>query len=192
MIIIVTNHAWGPVSQDSYPWLHSNSISRPERDAWNPFSLANLVLKLSQEVCLGKGSGGTLTTLRHSFYLPSAASWGARKALLKLARRVLSCPLLMSMSEALSVTCTLSNIYTKLWVIETVFCPRVNSSPSETTDLVTSFNIHCKLSQPTPVFLPGKPDGQRSLAGHSPKGQSQTQLTMQGWHGYMSSFFSFF
>ena len=29
MIIIVTNFAWEPVSQDSYPWLHSNSISHP-------------------------------------------------------------------------------------------------------------------------------------------------------------------
>ena len=106
MLMIITNLAWKPVSQDLCPRLHSNSISRPERDAWNPFSLANLVLKLSQEVCLGKGSGGTLTTLRHSFYLPSAASWGARKALLKLARRVLSCPLLMSMSEDFSVTFT--------------------------------------------------------------------------------------
>ena len=30
MIIIVTNLAWEPVSQDLYPWLHSNSISTPE------------------------------------------------------------------------------------------------------------------------------------------------------------------
>ena len=141
---------------------------------------------------IGEGLGKIFTALWYFFNLFSAASWEIYKALLKLVKWVLSCPLLMSMSEALSVTCTLSNIYTKLWVIETVFCPRVNSSPSETTDLVTSFNIHCKLSQPTPVFLPGKPDGQRSLAGHCPKGQSQTQLTMQGWHGYMSSFFSFF
>ena len=30
MIIIVTNHAWEPVSQDLYPWSHSNSMSIPE------------------------------------------------------------------------------------------------------------------------------------------------------------------
>ena len=30
IIIIVTNFAWEPVSQDLYPWLHSNSISCPE------------------------------------------------------------------------------------------------------------------------------------------------------------------
>ena len=30
MIIIVTNLAWEPVSQDLYPWLHSKSISCPE------------------------------------------------------------------------------------------------------------------------------------------------------------------
>ena len=27
MIIIVTDLAWEPVSQDLYPWLHSNSVS---------------------------------------------------------------------------------------------------------------------------------------------------------------------
>ena len=46
----------------------------PREVAQNPLSLANLVPKLSQDVCLGKGSGGTLTILRHSFYLVSAAS----------------------------------------------------------------------------------------------------------------------
>ena len=30
MIIIVTNFAWGPLSPDLYPWLHSSSISCPE------------------------------------------------------------------------------------------------------------------------------------------------------------------
>ena len=30
MILIVTNVAWEPVSQDLSPWLHSNSISHPE------------------------------------------------------------------------------------------------------------------------------------------------------------------
>ena len=31
--------------------------------------------------------------------------------------------------------------------------------------------------QPTPVFLPGKLCGQRSLVGYSPWGRSQTQLS---------------
>ena len=35
--------------------------------AQNLFFLLNLVLKLSQDVCLGKESGGTLTTLRNFF-----------------------------------------------------------------------------------------------------------------------------
>ena len=31
--------------------------------------------------------------------------------------------------------------------------------------------------QPTPVFLPGKPDGQGSLVGYSPRGRSRTGLS---------------
>ena len=69
MIIIVTNLAWKPVSQDLYPLLHNNSVSCPETLPGTLFSLANLVPKLSQDVCLGKGSCGTLRTLRYSFYL---------------------------------------------------------------------------------------------------------------------------
>ena len=162
MIVIVTNCAWGPVSQDSYPWLHSNSLSRPERDAWNPFSLANLVLKLSQQVCLGKGSGGTLTTLRHSFDLPSAASWGARKAPLKLARRILSRPLLK-----LFLSLSLFNkINTKLWVTETVFGPGVKSSPSETVNPVPLFIVPGKLSGSLRLFR-GRCEGFHVL-GHHP------------------------
>ena len=47
---------------------------------WNLLSLANLVPKLSQDVCLGKGPNRPLTTLRYSFYLFSAASWKLYKA----------------------------------------------------------------------------------------------------------------
>ena len=85
MVIIVTNLAWEPVSQDLHPWWHSSSISHPDL-AWKPFSLAKLVPRLSQVVCLGKGSGGTLTTLRYSFYLFSAARRKVYMALLKLVR----------------------------------------------------------------------------------------------------------
>ena len=84
MIIIVTNLAWEPVSQDLHPWWHSSSISHPDL-AWKPFSLAKLVPKLSQDVCLGKGSGGILQTSR-SFHLFSTASWEVYNNLLKLVR----------------------------------------------------------------------------------------------------------
>ena len=114
MIIIVTNLAWKPVSQDLYPLLHNNSVSCPETLPGTLFSLANLVPKLSQDVCLGKGSCGTLRTLRYYFYLFSADSLKVYKALLKLVRWVCSCPLLIPLSEAFPVIFTLNKIYTKL------------------------------------------------------------------------------
>ena len=46
----------------------------PREVVWNQLSLASLVPKLSQDVCCGKGSGGTLTTLRYFFNQFSAAS----------------------------------------------------------------------------------------------------------------------
>ena len=67
MIIIITNLAWEPVSQDLYTLLHNNRVSCPETLPGTLFSLANLVPKLSQDVCLGKGSCRTLRTLRYSF-----------------------------------------------------------------------------------------------------------------------------
>ena len=84
MVIIVTNLAWEPVSQDLYPWWHSSSVSRPEKFAQNPFSLVNLVTQLSQDVCLWKGFGGTCTTLKCSFYLFSATSLEVYKPCLSL------------------------------------------------------------------------------------------------------------
>ena len=66
IIIIVINVAWEPVSQDLYPDYREV--------VWNQLSLASLVPKLSQDVCCGKGSGGTLTTLRYFFNQFSAAS----------------------------------------------------------------------------------------------------------------------
>ena len=33
--------------------------------------------------------------------------------------------------------------------------------------------------QPAPVFLPGKSHGQRSLAGYSPKGHKESEVTEQ-------------
>ena len=36
--------------------------------------------------------------------------------------------------------------------------------------------------QPTPVFLPGKPQGQRSLVGYSPRGCIESDATEQLTH----------
>ena len=37
-------------------------------------------------------------------------------------------------------------------------------------------------SQPTSVYLPGKSCGQRSLAGHSPRGRRESHTTERTWH----------
>ena len=39
--------------------------------------------------------------------------------------------------------------------------------------------------QPTPVFLPGKPQGQRSLAGYSPWGHRESDTTEVTEHAYI-------
>ena len=64
----------------------------------------------------GKYLSKILAALWYFFFFNvfSAASCEVYKALLKLVRQVLSCPLLMSMSEAFLVTFTLNKIYTKL------------------------------------------------------------------------------
>ena len=36
--------------------------------------------------------------------------------------------------------------------------------------------------QSTPVFLPGESHGQRSLAGYSPKGRTESDTTEATWH----------
>ena len=36
--------------------------------------------------------------------------------------------------------------------------------------------------QPTPVFLPGESEGQRSLAGYSPWGHKESDKTEVTWH----------
>ena len=78
MIIIVTSLAWESVSQDS-THDYTARVYLARRCCPEPFSLAKVVPKLSQDVCLGKGSGGTLTTLRSSSYLFSAAIWEVYK-----------------------------------------------------------------------------------------------------------------
>ena len=72
MIIIVTTLAWETVK--TYTPDYTATVYLDQKHCLEPFSLANLVPKLSQDVCLGKGSGGTLTVLRYSFYLFSAAN----------------------------------------------------------------------------------------------------------------------
>ena len=112
----------------------------PRDWAWDPFSLANLVPKLSLDVCLGKGSDGTLTTLRYSFYLFSAASWEVYKVLPKLVRGVLFLPASDVYVRSFLCPVTLSKtLHTKLWV--TIFGSRVKSSLSETTNLVVPFTV---------------------------------------------------
>ena len=145
MIIFVTDLAWEPVSQDLYPWLHRNSIS-PREVALNLFSLANLVPKLSQDICLGKGPRRTRTTLRHSFHLLLAASWEVCNVPLKLLRQVLSCSLPVTLAGSFLYTCYFNKIYTKLWVIEMVFGPGVKSSTSETMNPAAPFTISYHLA----------------------------------------------
>ena len=76
MIIIVTNLAKEPVFSATL-YLSQRHVAR------NPFSLANLVPKLSQDVCLGKGSGGIFTNLEAFL---SILSHQLRSILFKLVR----------------------------------------------------------------------------------------------------------
>ena len=42
-----------------------------------------------------------------------------------------------------------------------------------------------KARQPTPVFLPGEPHGQRSLAGYSPRGRRESNTTEETEHNLL-------
>ena len=64
----------------------------PRDTIWNLFSLANLVPKLTLDICLGKEPNRTLTTLGYSFYLFSTTSWEMYKVPLKLLRHILFLP----------------------------------------------------------------------------------------------------
>ena len=91
----------------------------PRDIVWNLFSLANLVPKLSQDICLGKGPSGTLTTLRYSFYLFSAASWEIYKVPHKLVRWILFLPTSDVYFRRFLCSVTLNKIlHTKLWMTE--------------------------------------------------------------------------
>ena len=70
------------------PLITQQQYILPRDFVWNLFSLANLVPKLSQDICLGKGPNRTLTMLRYSFHLFSAASWEIYKVPLKLMMQI--------------------------------------------------------------------------------------------------------
>ena len=74
------------------PLITQQQYILPRDFVWNLFSLANLVPKLSQDVCLGKRSDGILSTLRYHFYLFPVASWKLYNAPLKLVMQALLCP----------------------------------------------------------------------------------------------------
>ena len=99
MIIIVTNLAGNLFLKTCTPD-YTATVYLPRDVGQNAFSQDKLVPKLSQDVCLGKGSGGIFTNLEAFL---SILSHQLRSILLKLVRWVLSCPLLMSMSGAFSV-----------------------------------------------------------------------------------------
>ena len=112
----------------------------------NQFSLANLVLKLSQEVCLGKGSLGILSTLKYSFYLFSAASWKTYNALLKPVRVGTLLPASQCLLlEVFSILFTGVNIVEQSseWLRPLLLGPKVKFSPLGTINTST---VHYKLS----------------------------------------------
>ena len=121
-------------SRTRLKWLSSSSSS-------NLFFLANLVLMSSQDVRYRKGSGQNSCSLDIFFNLFSAAGWEVYKAPLKLVRRVLSCPLPVPLAGHFLYPFYFNKFYTKLWVTETVFGPRVKSSHLETVNSVTLFTI---------------------------------------------------
>ena len=66
----------------------------------------------------------------------------------------------------------------------------VKNSPAKAEDLRDVGLIPGKISwrtewQPTPVFLPGKSHGQRNLAGYSPQGSKESNMTEAAWHTRM-------
>ena len=121
-------------SRTRLKWLSSSSSS-------NLFFLANLVLMSSQDVRYKKGSGQNSRRLDIFLNLFSAAGWEVYKAPLKLVRQVLSCPFPVPLAGHFLYPFYFNKFYTKLWVTETVFGPRVKSSHLETMNPVTLFII---------------------------------------------------
>ena len=110
----------GTCSSRLVPLITQQQYISPREGARKQFSLANLVPNLSQDVCLGKGSMGTLITLKYSFYLFSADSWEVYKVLLKLVRWVHFLPPSDVYVRSFLYPVTLNKIlHTKFWVTET-------------------------------------------------------------------------
>ena len=88
------------------------------------------------ELCLGKGSGGTFTTLRYYFYLFSAASWKVYNILLKLVRWVFFLPPSDVYVRSFPYPFTLIKylLYKALSDLNCIFGLGVKSSTSEATN----------------------------------------------------------
>ena len=100
---------------------------------------------------MGKGLGNIFTALRQIF-LFSKASRKVYKVSLKLAKLVLSCSLPVPLSGSFLYSCYFNKVYTKLYMNETVFGPRVISSPSETTNLGAPFTVRYHLGSSSRIF----------------------------------------
>ena len=85
MIIIVRNLSWGPVSQIA-PLITQQQHIEPREHSGNRSPWLILCQAYLRTYALGKGLVELLQTLRYSFHLFSAASWGVHKTLLKLGR----------------------------------------------------------------------------------------------------------
>ena len=147
IIIIVTNLAWKPISQDLYPWLHMGNILLYISPETLPRTNSPWIIlcQLFQDIFFGKGSGGTLTTLRYSFYLFSATSWKVYNAPLK---PVIFLPPSDVYVRSFSVTITLIKfLLHKALSDKTVFGPGVKRSWSSSE--VMNPVEHCKLSSIT-------------------------------------------
>ena len=122
MIIIVTNLAWEPVSQDLYPWLHSNSRSCPERLPITHSLWLILCQSYLRMYALGKGLVELLQPWSILFIYSQQLVEKYIRPLLKLVRQV---PFLSPSDVYIRnflYPVTLNKIlHTKLWVTESLF-----------------------------------------------------------------------
>ena len=114
----------------------SKNISHPEKYCPEHVSFGQSCIELVSIWCLGKGSGGTFTTLRYYFYLFSAASWKVYDVLLKLVRWAFFLPPsgVYVRSSPYPFTLIKSLLYKALNDWDCVFGPGVKPSTSEATN----------------------------------------------------------
>jgi len=62
-----------------------------------------------------------------------------------------------------------------LWA--SLMAQQVNAGDAGDMGSIPGWGWRRKKWQPTPIFLPEKPHGQRSLAGYSPKGRKMSDMT---------------